>query len=250
MAVPWLHAGRLRAARWIWLIAALCAIVHFFQLAPNLEDIDSINFALGLREYDPARHQPHPPGYPVYIALGRLSLSVGRLLAPSTARTVLEAHALAIWSALGAAVALVGIGRVRRELTRIAGTDDDAGAVWAVVLLAANALFWISGSRPLSDMPGLGVALAAQACLLAAVPGRDEVDRGLRPVLLGAALAGLAIGLRSQTLWLTGPLLIAVLLAQPRGTRPIRWVAGVGAGAVACFAWAVPMVLASGGLRA
>ena len=43
---------------------------HLPFLAPSLEDIDSINFALGLRDFDVAQHQPHPPGYPVYIALG------------------------------------------------------------------------------------------------------------------------------------------------------------------------------------
>jgi hypothetical protein len=55
-------------------LAAAYLAVHLPSLAPSLEDIDSINFALGLRDFDPARHQPHPPGSPVYIALGRLLL--------------------------------------------------------------------------------------------------------------------------------------------------------------------------------
>jgi hypothetical protein len=239
-------AQRISETRWVWLLAGLCGVAHLFQLAPNLEDIDSINFALGLREFDPGRHQPHPPGYPVYIALGRLSLALGRMLAPATSRTVIEAQALALWSALGAAVALVAVARVRQELARISGATAD-GVIWTVLLLAANALFWLSGSRPLSDMPGLGLALLAQACILAAVPGPDGADRGVRPILLGAVLAGFAIGLRTQTLWLTGPLLLAVLAVQPRGVRARRWGAGIGAGALACLLWAVPMVVASGG---
>lgn len=240
---------RLREGQWVWLLAGLCGVAHLFQLAPNLEDIDSLNFALGLREFDPGRHQPHPPGYPVYIVLGRLSLALGHLVSPSTARTVLEAKALAVWSALGTVAALVAVARVRRELARISGATAD-GVIWTVLLLAANALFWISGSRPLSDMPGLGLALVAQACILAAVPGPDGADRGARPVLLGAALAGVAIGLRTQTLWLTGPLLLAALAVQPRGVRARRWSAGIGMGALACLLWAVPMVVASGGWTA
>ena len=35
----------------------------------SLEDLDSINFALGLHRFDIAAHQPHPPGYPAFIAI-------------------------------------------------------------------------------------------------------------------------------------------------------------------------------------
>ncbi len=249
-----LRTGPLTAAQWVWLLAALCGIVHLLQLAPDLEDIDSINFALGLRDFDPARHQPHPPGYPVYILLGRVALALLRTMASSLPRTVLEAHALALWSALGAAVAVVGLARLRGELTRAGASARDtvgsAAGVWSAVLMAANALFWISGSRPLSDMPGLGLALLAQSAILSALPGPDGVDRGVRRIVLGAGLAGLAIGLRTQTLWLTGPLLLGVLVLQPRGVRLRGWAAGLGAGAVACLLWAVPMVVATGGLSA
>jgi hypothetical protein len=37
-----------------------------------LYDIDSVNFALALGRFDPAAHQPHPPGYFLYICLGRV----------------------------------------------------------------------------------------------------------------------------------------------------------------------------------
>jgi hypothetical protein len=40
------------------------------------------------------------------------------------------------------------------------------------VLLAVTPLFWITGLRPMSDMFGLGVALAAQALIL-----RGRTDR-------------------------------------------------------------------------
>src|SRR5437763_10034270 len=37
-----------------------------------LYDIDSVNFALALDRFDPSVHHPHPPGYFLYICLGRL----------------------------------------------------------------------------------------------------------------------------------------------------------------------------------
>src|SRR5262252_5664969 len=67
----------------ILLIVVAYVVAHAVSLAPSLEDIDSINFALGLRRFDVANHQPHPPGYPVYIALGRASLAVIHTIAPS-----------------------------------------------------------------------------------------------------------------------------------------------------------------------
>ena len=52
-------------------LAVLFLAAHLSLLPPTLEDIDSVNFALGVRDFDVARHQPHPPGYPVFIALGQ-----------------------------------------------------------------------------------------------------------------------------------------------------------------------------------
>ena len=37
-----------------------------------IDDIDAINFTLGVRSFDVAHHQPHPPGYPVLIAAGKM----------------------------------------------------------------------------------------------------------------------------------------------------------------------------------
>src|SRR4051794_3943866 len=40
-------------------------------------DHDSIQFALGVEKYDLAAHHPHPPGYPLYIALLKLLAALG-----------------------------------------------------------------------------------------------------------------------------------------------------------------------------
>ena len=48
-------------------VALAYLIAHLPFLAPSLEDIDSINFALGLHHFDLASHQPHPPGYPMFV---------------------------------------------------------------------------------------------------------------------------------------------------------------------------------------
>jgi hypothetical protein len=239
-------------------IAAIYAAAHLPFLAPSLEDIDSINFALGLHDFDVARHQPHPPGYPVYIALGRASLAAVRAAAPGLDGARADALALAIWSALAGACALIAAFTVFRAVDADRVPLDRAArvALWATLLLAVAPLFWISGLRPMSDLPGLASALGAQALLVRSwvgltpdSTGHAPDDRASRYFVYGAALAGVAAGLRLQTVWLTLPLLI--LVAVQHRAAGFVWLLSrpLAALALGGLAWAVPLVAASGGIE-
>src|SRR5688500_16513686 len=144
----------------VWLIAAAYFAAHLPFLARSLEDYDSINFALGLRDFDPARHQPHPPGSPVYIALGRALLALVTGIGSGLSQTAAEALTLSLWSAVAGAVALFAAARVFREAA------PGPHGTWGVALLAVCPLYWLSGLRPMSDLPGLAAALVAQALIL------------------------------------------------------------------------------------
>jgi hypothetical protein len=48
------------------------AALFAFTRSHWLDDWDSVNFAFGLDDFDVTKHWPHPPGYPVYIAAGKL----------------------------------------------------------------------------------------------------------------------------------------------------------------------------------
>src|SRR3954454_8259078 len=52
----------------------LVAITRFLSRTRSAWDWDEALFQLGVREYDVAHHQPHPPGYPLYIALAKFPL--------------------------------------------------------------------------------------------------------------------------------------------------------------------------------
>src|ERR1700739_1767108 len=54
----------------------ITASTRYLFRSRYLYDIDSINFALALSRFNPAAHQPHPPGYFLYICLGRLANSL------------------------------------------------------------------------------------------------------------------------------------------------------------------------------
>lgn len=239
-----------RAASWfgvprfIIVVAVAYVLVHAALLAPSLEDIDSINFALGLRHFDVAAHQPHPPGYPVYIALGHISSAVIRTVAPSLDRSRSDALALAIWSAIGSGIVLLAAWWIFSSIaTRQPTARGGSGALTtvAVLLLAASPLFWISSGRPLSDMPGLAFAMLAQALAL-----RSDGDR--KRLVAAACVAGLAAGVRVQTACLTLPIL--VWAAWRHRHAALGWVVSrsMAALVIGALVWVVPLVVLSGGV--
>jgi Protein O-mannosyl-transferase TMEM260-like len=257
----------------VGVLAAAFALAHVPYVVSSLEDIDSVNFALGIRDFDVANHRPHPPGYPVYIALGKLGAVFTRLFSGSAAPAVVEARTLSLLSLVGAIAAVFLMYRLLATLTGgqdggentappASGQPFDARALAATALAVSCPLFWYMAVRPLSDVPGLAAALASQACLALAwqrqrpSPGRD---RRLNPermaasggmIVLGAFLAAVAIGFRSQNAVLTLPLLSGVLLDRVGRGFLGAFIGGACAFATGVLLWAVPLVMASGGWNA
>ncbi|HEY7444135.1 MAG TPA: DUF2723 domain-containing protein [Vicinamibacterales bacterium] len=225
---------------------------HLPWLAPALEDVDSQNFALALRDFNPALHQPHPPGYPVFILLGKLARVVG----------LSEAHALAVWGPIFGVLAVVALVQLFRavEGANHSGAMDAASIrpALATLLTVMCPLFWFTAVRPMSDIPGLTLALLAQALLATAFWRQQALrpdDRATlvasgRLIVLGAFVAALALGVRVQTIWLTAPLFLMVIVH-----RIGRDAAGALLGSSLAFSigvllWAVPMIVAAGGWAA
>src|SRR6266481_9073854 len=55
------------------ILVCATAVSRFVFRSHYLYDIDSVNYALALDRFDPTVHQPHPPGYFLYVYLGRLA---------------------------------------------------------------------------------------------------------------------------------------------------------------------------------
>jgi hypothetical protein len=224
------------------LIAAAFLALHVPTLPSTLEDLDSINFALGVRDFDVTQHRPHPPGYPVYILLAKMATA----LVTAAGASAPEARGLALWGAVFGALAAFPLFAFFHALD---GSARRAMAATVVTLMMP--LYWFTASRPLSDTTGLAAALSALALLAIAVERQRDravpAPRVRRLLIGGAALAGLAIGVRAQTFVLTLPLLaLAIVDARlPRERRAPA--AALSAFAVGCLIWAVPLVVASGG---
>jgi hypothetical protein len=207
------------------LCAAAVLVTRVPFLASGLDDIDAVNFALAVGDFDPARHQPHPPGYAVYVALAKLFAAA----AGATPQT--SARALAFLSAAAQAALPLPLFFLFR---RLGARPRIAAAATALTLL--NPVVWINGLRPMSDSVGLLFAMGAQALLLGAI----VTGRGLVACSL---LCGLAAGVRVQTLAVTVPLWLYAMTRPGAQRRPAALAAFVAAG----LAWAAPTVIESGG---
>ena len=116
-------------------IVFLAAHVPF--LPASLEDLDSINFAMGVRHFDVAHHQPHPPGYPVFIVAAKIArVAIGP-----------DEIALSLVSILAGALAIFAL----FALFRAIGADprSERRAAVATLLTVTAPLYWFTAIRPL-----------------------------------------------------------------------------------------------------
>jgi hypothetical protein len=220
--------------RVVALLAVLFLAAHVPFLPVALEDLDSVNFAMGVRDFDVAQHQPHPPGYPAFIALAKASTAA--LSAAGVAMP--DVRGLALLSAIAGALLIPLIFVFVRAVD-----GDELRSVITTILAACAPLVWFNAVRPLSDMAGLAAAFAALAALGPAIalrPGTLPPSPAL--LIAGAFLAGLAGGFRSQMCLLTVPVLIYGIVRQRRHRT------GMIAAAIAgVLAWGVPLVMLNGG---
>ena len=158
---------------WVFLFLLMAFIVATrWPLAPKyLYYFDSANFALALEKFDPALHQPQPPGYPLFVALIRLiHFFVG---APE--------QVLLIAGLLAAFAATVLIYFLARDLY---GANS---GILAAALLASNPVFWFGGVtnqiRLFLAVIALGIGLLAWRAL----------TRPDQPAWLYAAFAALGV---------------------------------------------------------
>jgi hypothetical protein len=208
------------------LLAAVTVASRIPFRARVLTTWDAVQFALALDEYDIVKHQPHPPGYILYVGLARAIRWV-----------VGDPPESLVWLALLASAVAVFL------LYRLAWTlYDRPTALVATVLLATSPLFWLHGVIALPY--AVEAALASLLAMLA-----WSVRLGRAPSLWWSAVAlGVAGGVRQSLLIVLMPLWLGMAWAGSRGRRrPLLGAAGLLGLTVA--AWLVPMLWLSGGFE-
>jgi hypothetical protein len=186
---------------------------------------DAVQFALALRDYDIEKHQPHPPGYLLYVLMGRVLYAwLGDANAAYVALAV-------VFSGL---TTFVVYWLARRMFDRVT-------AVGAATILAVSPLFWFYGSVGLTYA---GEALAAST--VAYLTFRYLQAPGRSPAL-PAVVLGLAGGIRQSILVVLFPLWLGAAFWKTRRAGVL--VGCLGLLVLAVLTWFVPMIWLTGGLQ-
>jgi hypothetical protein len=215
------HPGRGAALTALGLFAVSVGLrLPFVPTA--LVNWDAVQFALATRSFDLVRHQPHPPGYILYVGWGRALSWVTGDPNWSFALTSLVAASLAV-----ALLYLLG-----RDMV-----GPRTGFV-AAALFATSPLLWYY------SVVALTYAVEAFFILtIAWLCGRVLRTGDLRALTCSAVALGLAGGVRQSTLAMLFPLWL--FAAARAGRRPLG--RGLGVLCVTCLLWLVPLVYLAGG---
>jgi hypothetical protein len=202
----------------------IVAVTRWLTRSHLLYHWDSVQFALGAKDFNIALHQPHPPGYIFYTYLVKgldyLTLDPGL--------------SMVLISIAASVLTLLAVYQLARELLGV------RVAVLTTLLLLADRLFWFHGSVNLNY--SVEMLLSTLAALLAwrFIVRKDFLDLACMTLVVG--LAGgfrLSVELFLFPLW---------LYTASRG----GWRTLIKSGLlllVATAAWLVPTLLSLGGLK-
>lgn len=186
-----------------------------------LYHMDSVQFALALEKYDITVHQPHPPGYFLYVMLGRiLNFFI------KDANTVFVSISI-----IFGGLTVVTVYYLGKELF-----EKKIGLLAAVLALTSPNL-WFHGEVALSYIvEAFFSALVAYLCW--------RIYRGEHRYIWPSVIAlGIAGGVRQNTIVFLIPLWLFSVKRVP--VRKV--IASLGLLGLICFLWFVPMVWMTGG---
>jgi len=185
---------------------------------------DSVQFALALENYDITVHQPHPPGYFLYVMLGRLINLF-----------IKDANTTFIFiSILFSGLAVVAIYYLGKEIF-----DKKTGILAALIALTSPNL-WFHGEVALTY-----VVEAFFSTFVALLCWR--ILKGEHKYLWLSVIAlGIAGGIRQNTIVFLFPLWLFAV----KGVPLKKIIASLGLLSIVCLFWFVPMVWMTGGWAA
>ncbi len=208
-------------------LAVLVVAVSWPLRARYLYEWDSVQFALGARSFDVARHQPHPPGYPLWVLLVKaVSVVTG------DANTAMIVLAIAFtWLAV---VAFYLLAESRWGPSR-------AAVLVACVLFSPVVVLY-------STVAATYTVDLALSCVVGLLASRAWHGDRRAAFSLGVVVAVFA-GIRQSGAVLMAPLACAAMIRGLRA-QPRTLAAAAGAAGGVFAAWFVPTAWLSGGATA
>jgi hypothetical protein len=193
--------------------------LYFFTHTPALDEIDAVQFAMGVRLFDLWHHQPHPPGYPLFIFLGWLGTKLFHIGTESS---------LYCASAFGGGLFIV------TWFSIIRAQFSERFAWWLATCLLITPVVWMAATKALTDMLAAGFMSAE---LLAAVCFLKQKKSGL--IVWAALMGAAAAGTRPQLF----PV-VAVILGIPLKKASMNaktWWFSYALLVAGCLVWLLPM---------
>lgn len=186
---------------------------------------DSIHFALALKEYNITTHQPHPPGYFLYVMLGRLfNLFIED-----------ENTLFIIISIIFSGLTVVAVYHLAKEIF------DEKIALISSALTITSPNIWFHGEVALTY-----IVEAFFSTLIAFLCWKIYADRGKNTdkyLYLSAIALGIAGGIRQNTAVFLFPLWFFSIRKMPlKKIISASLLLGI-----VCLSWFIPMIKMTGG---
>jgi hypothetical protein len=201
------------------LFFAVAFALYFFTHSPALDEIDAVQFAMGVRSFDLWHHQPHPPGYPLFIFFGWLGTKFFHATTESS---------LYFASAFGGGLFIASWFSIIRV------QFSERLAWWVATSLLITPVVWMTATKAVTDMLAAGFMSAE---LLAAICFLKQGKRGL--IVWSALMGAAAAGTRPQLF----PV-VAVILAIPLKQASVTaktWSFAYALLVAGCLLWLLPM---------
>ncbi len=212
------------------LTLSIVSVMYWLSTIPFLSrypfNWDAAQFNLALHHFAISMHQPHPPGYPLFIVLGRLLALVFN-----------DNVALSLVSAVFGYIAVIMLYVFAYRLWA-----NRWGATVVAVAWLVNPMFWLYREVALTYTVD-----AAASITVGYLAFLTLTTHYRRYVLMNAAVLAVAGAIRPSLLALLLPLFLFQLWFHRRNWK--LWLAAVGMITVGSLAWLIPVVWLSGGLQ-
>ncbi|KKR86103.1 MAG: putative membrane protein, dolichyl-phosphate-mannose-protein mannosyltransferase family [Candidatus Woesebacteria bacterium GW2011_GWB1_41_10] len=190
----------------IQVIFLIAFVLRLFFMSPWLEDWDSVQFALAFDDFSLVKHQPHPPGYPLYILIGKILNFYFEN--PTLSLTFLSA-------ALGA-LSVIPFYLLTKKLF-----DKKIAILTSLVFISLPVHFVLS-EIAISNIPGLFFLLVSALAIYYQVP-------------FAGLIAGLSLGVRPTDL----PIIVGLIAWSRKPSQIVGLLAGVAI-------WLIPLIFITG----
>jgi hypothetical protein len=213
-------ANELDGQSWIKIALIFLAAfaLYIISRSPGLDEWDSVQFAMGIREFNLWKHQPHPPGYPLYIFFAWLP---ARLFGwtPEFSLQFLSCAGGALFVAAWFCIIRLQFGE--RFAWLVAAT------------LAITPVVWMTSTRALTDSLAAGLLSVQLFCSLL-----FRKESGTKRLITIGLFGAAAAGVRPQLLPVALLILIASFFHRRAGTKV--WLTGGAIFIAGCLLWLVP----------